>query len=103
MRLHRQSQVLNWGTILAMLAPDTRDHHLFLEPTFFWLYHVLLLTLPLTWLARRRFNVYKVRFAAMTSRTRVLVLSLSLWHWRTHHPSYSVTNACPSRCGTVHP
>lgn len=49
---------LAWGTWLAMATPDTRDLNLPGERVHFWVYHVLLLTLPLTWVIRRRYHLY---------------------------------------------
>ncbi|RYG50221.1 hypothetical protein EON67_05685, partial [archaeon] len=49
---------LNWGTWLALALPDTADLKMPLEVPHFWISHILLVTLPATWLLRRRYHIY---------------------------------------------
>ena len=57
-KVHFVSLCLNWGTWLALASPDTRSLTLPLERVHFWASHALLLSLPVTWLLRRRYHIY---------------------------------------------
>jgi hypothetical protein len=49
---------LMWGTLLALIAPDMDGLDQIFEVEHFWLLHIILMTLPVTWIFRRRFHIY---------------------------------------------
>jgi hypothetical protein len=57
-KLHYVALCMNWGTWLALTSPDTKSMVMPFEREHFWLSHVILLTLPITWVLRGRFHIY---------------------------------------------
>ncbi|KAI3646479.1 hypothetical protein MP228_009407 [Amoeboaphelidium protococcarum] len=48
---------LSWGILLAVVQPDLRDSHQFMEKHFFWYEHIILLALPIWCMWKKRFYV----------------------------------------------
>eukprot|EP00158_Paraphelidium_tribonemae_P008731 Partr_v1_DN28663_c0_g1_i3_m49702 putative NA len=49
---------LNWGVVLALLQPDTRDYTMMFEVEFFWIEHWLLMLIPLYCIVTRKYFVF---------------------------------------------
>ena len=47
-----------YGTVLALVSPDLDGQDQVGEVAVFWIEHVVLLALPIVWLARRRFPLF---------------------------------------------
>ena len=56
-----------YGAFLALAAPDLRDQHLFMEVPMFFVEHAALVLLPAVWIARRKFDLFAVRAAAVAA------------------------------------
>lgn len=57
-----------YGPVLAMVAPDLREQHGFMEIPLFWAEHVVLVLLPVLWILRRKYDTFAVRWSACAPR-----------------------------------
>ncbi|KXS18608.1 hypothetical protein M427DRAFT_53568 [Gonapodya prolifera JEL478] len=68
-----------WGGWLAMLTPDMRGLHLFLEPEVFWAEHILVSVVPLVLAITKRFIIYPLSFDFVMASFLVFALYHSIF------------------------
>jgi uncharacterized membrane protein YwaF len=66
----------SWGAILAIVQPDLRDTHQFLEKEFFWFEHYILLAIPAYAIWTKRYHIIPKQAAF----TLASFLSLAVYH-----------------------
>jgi hypothetical protein len=77
----------SFGTLIALLAPDTINLRLPGEHAFFFSQHYMLLLLPLVWLLRRRYALYRG-----WRLTLLMWAYFAVMHWAAFLPTSILDN-----------